>query len=328
MVSTINTSLNNSYKSNTTTMASPFAQFEIKMATTPLVSSNTALKADTVVTTKKTPVTSANDGKFSAKVAMNNFIKGVFSPITSMFNSYKSLAIGMGTIAVGAGLCSVGFAPALIALGVFIGGLQAATTLYQLVKAKNGDDVEKACYGAGVATSTLGLSVIGAKGALRSVNQNTSNLTTYKAITGCFKQTPKAFNNLFGAIKSNLFKNPFVNASEITINDHIARIENANTYQIMDKKVLTSTVQDPYKVLGVRKTATDSEIKTAYKALAQLFHPDKQSTGNENLFKTVSSSYSMLKSAASKSSFDHAFAEQRISLTPTATILQTFNRKD
>ena len=34
-------------------------------------------------------------------------------------------------------------------------------------------------------------------------------------------------------------------------------------------------MNDPYKILGVSPTATDDEVKAAYRALARKYHPDK-----------------------------------------------------
>lgn len=63
---------------------------------------------------------------------------------------------------------------------------------------------------------------------------------------------------------------------------------------------------DYYKVLGVSRTAGDSEIKKAYKKLALQFHPDKN-PGNkkaEETFKEVAEAYSTLADPAKRRQYD------------------------
>jgi DnaJ-class molecular chaperone len=46
-------------------------------------------------------------------------------------------------------------------------------------------------------------------------------------------------------------------------------------------------------LLGVDVTATDKEIKTAYRKLALKYHPDKnRAEGAEDMFKSISAAYS------------------------------------
>ena len=56
-------------------------------------------------------------------------------------------------------------------------------------------------------------------------------------------------------------------------------------------------MKDPYEVLGVSKTATDKDIKTAFKQLARKHHPDLHPDDKqaEAIFKDVSGAYDILK---------------------------------
>ena len=59
---------------------------------------------------------------------------------------------------------------------------------------------------------------------------------------------------------------------------------------------------DPYTVLGVNKSSTDSQIKNAYKNLAKQHHPDRG--GNEAKFKEISSAYEQIKTAEKRQQYD------------------------
>jgi molecular chaperone DnaJ len=61
--------------------------------------------------------------------------------------------------------------------------------------------------------------------------------------------------------------------------------------------------KDYYKVLGVPETATEKEIRRAYRKLAKEHHPDAH-PGSEDRFKEISAAYDVLSDAAKRKDYD------------------------
>jgi molecular chaperone DnaJ len=55
--------------------------------------------------------------------------------------------------------------------------------------------------------------------------------------------------------------------------------------------------KDYYKILGVEETASDADIKKAFRKLAQKYHPDtnKDDPNTEQKFKDINEAYQVLK---------------------------------
>ena len=64
--------------------------------------------------------------------------------------------------------------------------------------------------------------------------------------------------------------------------------------------------KDYYKILGVGKSATPKEIKSAYRKLAMKYHPDKNKgdAAAEEKFKTISEAYAVLSDAEKRKKYD------------------------
>lgn len=64
--------------------------------------------------------------------------------------------------------------------------------------------------------------------------------------------------------------------------------------------------KDPYSILGVSKSATQDEIKKAYRKLAMQYHPDKNQGDKkaEEKFKELGAAYEVLGDAKKRKEHD------------------------
>ena len=70
---------------------------------------------------------------------------------------------------------------------------------------------------------------------------------------------------------------------------------------------MADTKRDYYEVLGVSKTATDEELKKAYRKLAKQYHPDANPNDRENAeakFKEVNEAYEVLSDKQKRTMYD------------------------
>ncbi len=65
-------------------------------------------------------------------------------------------------------------------------------------------------------------------------------------------------------------------------------------------------MRDPYEILGVRETADPQDIKSAYRALAKTWHPDRNNSdkGAQEKFSEISRAYAILSDPAERRKLD------------------------
>ncbi|KAF9543370.1 hypothetical protein EC957_000961 [Mortierella hygrophila] len=99
---------------------------------------------------------------------------------------------------------------------------------------------------------------------------------------------------------------PTLNRSKSTpIPDHKPVERDYTPEQVAAVKAIRSSGGDFYKVLGVKKDATDIEIKKAYRKVALQMHPDKNGApGADEAFKVVSKAFTVLSDSQKRAIFD------------------------
>ena len=73
-------------------------------------------------------------------------------------------------------------------------------------------------------------------------------------------------------------------------------------------------MKDYYSTLGVARTATDDEIKRAYRKLASQHHPDKG--GDKAQFQAVQEAYSVLSDAQRRQEYDNPRSQAHFAAGP------------
>lgn len=266
----------------------------------------------------------SNDSQFSTSEALKNFGKGLVSPITSMFSSPKNFLMSLGMIAGSVGLIAAtggAAAPLFVAAGVGIGALQAGATVLEFAKAKNGDDLEKAFYEAGTATSTLGLSLFGAKASLKEANIETEGLNIFNSAKKCFTSFKNLSSECFDVFKSGHYRANlskfFKNFSEPKIfrkYSHEAYEEGSQKFQ-SSLDALSNALPEKFRpyLKGRNKSEVSIYSKMIKEATVTIEEKIKQVQNDANLTPEMKKNFiAKIKESKAKMVKDYEFAKSKI----------------
>ena len=66
-------------------------------------------------------------------------------------------------------------------------------------------------------------------------------------------------------------------------------------YEGLDEEPTTQEIKDAYKILGLSKEASLEEVKSQFKSLSKLYHPDSKSNSDSEQFMRIKEAYDVLK---------------------------------
>jgi len=157
-------------------------------------------------------VSKFDHGNISTFEKVKSLVKGVISPITSMFSSVKNFAVGTAMIAGSTALCIAtggAAAPVLVVMGIVTGGFQIIHGLSKATTADTNEGAKQAWEEMGAGISSLGLSALGAKASLASSETlgvgsaiKIKNMSLKESTMANFKQLPKSLTESYNAFKS------------------------------------------------------------------------------------------------------------------------------
>lgn len=157
------------------------------------------------------------------------------------------------------------------------------------------------------------------------------------AIADCTNTLSKNINYLKAVLLRAKCHNDMENFEE-SVKDYELALKMEKTAEIRNllkeaKAALKrSKRKDYYKILGIERTATDDEIKKAYRKRALVHHPDRHANvtdeekrEQERKFKEVGEAYAILSDAQKKSRFDNGQDLDEVEFDPSQMYRQFFH---